>query len=255
MNIIVKYDPHGRFGNRIFQYSYAYLLAEKYGRNLYDNEGLPNFGIKPNPINQYNNPLSLRTLGSHYIDNDILENHNGDIIVDSFVQKSEYYINYRDKLRSLFKVKSDNIINNDCLVVHVRDTDYVTLGHSLGYESYKRIIENFGFDKNIIVTDNSTGDIVQKLLSDGCTLCDEEYIVEKFSVTCDNRQIQDFATLLYSENIAISQSSFSWWPAFLGYHKKIIFPYSHNKGLWSINPTKDSIDLYFDLGQSEKIIL
>ena len=254
MNIIVKYDPYARLGNRIFQYSYAYLLAEKLKRKLYDNEGIPNLGINPNHINQCNNPLSLRAMGNHYVNNDIIKSHSGDIIVDSFLQKSEYYENYRDKLRSVFQIKLDDFINEDSLVVHVRDTDYVSLGHSLGYEFYKKMIDASGFTKVILVTDNSKGNTVQQLLNDGCVLCGNEYQTT-FSTVCDSRGMKDFKILLYSANIAISQSTFSWWPAFLGYHKKIIFPYSNNGGMWPVNPSKDSIDLYFDLGQSEKFIL
>jgi hypothetical protein len=71
-----------------------------------------------------------------------------------------------------------------------------------------------------------------------------EGYVDKFNVVSDSRAMKDFYTLLNSENIAISQSSFSWWAAFLGEHKKIIFPIT-NEGMWKKNPDQDDIDLYF----------
>jgi len=70
----------------------------------------------------------------------------------------------------------------------------------------------------------------------------------EFNVSGDRSAIADFKTLLYSENIALSQSSFSWWAAFLGYHKKIIFPYTttNDKAMWPLNPQKDDANLFFD---------
>ena len=64
--------------------------------------------------------------------------------------------------------------------------------------------------------------------------------------------MDDMKTLLYSENLAISQSSFAWWPAFLGTHKKIIFPYSLTLDTqsWPLAPKHDDIDLYFDFNNT-----
>jgi hypothetical protein len=64
--------------------------------------------------------------------------------------------------------------------------------------------------------------------------------------------MDDMKTLLYSENLAISQSSFAWWPAFLGTHKKIIFPYSLTLDTqsWPLDPKHDDIDLYFDFNNT-----
>jgi hypothetical protein len=254
MNIIIQYDPYARLGNRIFQYAYGYLLSKKYNRDLYDNEGLPNLGIEPTPINQYDNPLYIRTFGSHYVDDNLLKKHKGDIIINSFLQKSSYYIDSIDTLRDVFGIHPREVINKDQLVVHVRETDYNQLGEFLGYDFYKKMIDYSGFDSVKIVTDNSKCETVNRLIDDGCELVSDGY-VDSFSVHCDSRALGDFKTLLYSENIALSQSSFSWWPSFLGYHKRIIFPYSTQLGMWPITPKKDNIDLYFDLGHSEKFIL
>ena len=75
-------------------------------------------------------------------------------------------------------------------------------------------------------------------------------------VHSDSRAMDDFKTLMYSENIAISQSSFSWWAAFLGNHKKIIFPFKTGLDWWSVDPGKDDIDLYFNIDKiTQKYII
>ena len=185
----------------------------------------------------------------------MLVNHEGDIIVDSWVQKSRFYIDYREELKNLFNVK-DTIVNKDKLVLHIRETDYITINAFLGYDYYKKLISDSNFKEVIIVTDNSKSETVRKLIKeDGCTLSTEG-VVDTFTVHSDSRAMDDFKTLMYSENIAISQSSFSWWAAFLGNHKKIIFPFKTGVDWWPMDPGKDDIDLYFNIDKiTQKYII
>ena len=104
------------------------------------------------------------------------------------------------------------MLSNDHLVVHIRETDYTLINGFLGYDYYKKLITNSGFTNIIIVTDNSTCDTVQRLVAEGCRL-NSEGNVNKFEHTSDARAMADFDLLVQSKNIAISQSSFSWWAA------------------------------------------
>jgi len=247
MKVIVKYDPAGRMGNRIFQYTFGYILSKLKNCSFY-HDSLPNFGISSNldGVGSLNNYINTRQYGDHHADIDMLVNHKGDVIVDSFVQKSKFYIEYREELKNLFKVK-DTTVNKNKLVLHVRETDYVTINAFLGYDYYSQLISSSGYKNVVIVTDNSKSNTVQKLINeDGCTLSTAG-VVDTFAVRSDSRAMDDFKTLMYSENIAISQSSFSWWAAFLGNHKKIIFPFKTGLDWWPVNPGKDDIDLYFNI--------
>ncbi len=256
MKVIVQYDPAGRMGNRIFQYAFGYILSKLKNCSFYHNS-LPNFRIPSNLANvgSLNNHLNTRRYGDQYADIDMLVNHEGDIIVDSWVQKSRFYIDYREELKNLFNVK-DTIVNKDKLVLHIRETDYITINAFLGYDYYKKLISDSNFKEVIIVTDNSKSETVRKLIKeDGCTLSTEG-VVDTFTVHSDSRAMDDFKTLMYSENIAISQSSFSWWAAFLGNHKKIIFPFKTGVDWWPMDPGKDDIDLYFNIDKiTQKYII
>ena len=247
MKVIVKYDPAGRMGNRIFQYTFGYILSKLKNCSFY-HDSLPNFGISSNlnDVGNLTNIINTRSYGDQYVDIDMLVNHKGDVIVDSYVQKSRFYIEYREELRNLFKIR-DTTINKNKLVLHVRETDYVTINAFLGYDFYKKLISDSDFKEFIIVTDNSKSETVQKLIKeDGCTLSTEG-VVDTFAVHSDSRAMDDFKTLMYSENIAISQSSFSWWAAFLGNHNHIIFPFKEDIKWWPVNPDIDDIDLYFNV--------
>ena len=190
--------------------------------------------------------LEPESIGEQYFDFSVLENFDGDVIIDSWVQKSQYYTDHRAFLRDVFGIRDLEPINKDALVLHVRGTDYNQLGHFLGYQFYKNLIQYSEFTKIKIVTDDPECETVIKLVQEGCELVTSG--VSEFSVSGDRSALDDFKTLLYSENIAISQSSFSWWAAFLGYHKKIIFPYTTTSGkaMWPLAPQRDDADLFFD---------
>lgn len=256
MRVIVRYDPAGRMGNRMFQYTFGYILSKLKNCSFY-HDSLPNFKISSNleGVGNLNNHINTRIYGDQYADIDMLVNHEGDVVVDSFVQKSRFYIDYREELKSLFKVK-DTIVNKNKLVLHIRETDYVTINAFLGYDYYKKLINDSNFKDVLIVTDNPKSNTVQKLIKeDGCTLSTDG-IVNTFMVHSDSRAMDDFKTLMYSENIAISQSSFSWWAAFLGNHKKIIFPFKTGLDWWPVDPGKDDIDLFFNIDKiTQKYII
>jgi len=242
MSVFIKYDDWGRMGNRMFQLAFGYILAEQKNVKLY-HSGLPNFNIHPSiqeakPIN----PIYTKSYGDNYVNMDELLGIDRDIVIDSFVQKSFYYTPYKQKIKKFFNIIPNNI-NKDKLIMHVRETDYKLINQFLGYEVYKKILEVSGFKTATIVTDNSECDTVKKLINDGCIL-NSEGIVKTFNPISDARSMNDFDTLLQSDNIALSQSSFSWWAAFLGEHNQIIMPGVNGAGQWKVNPGKDDANLW-----------
>ena len=252
MSVYVKFDPWGRMGNRMFQYAFGFLLAQKKKTEFYSPE-LPNFNKINTTKTLPNDYIKTSQYGNNYVDNNELLNTTKDIVIDSFVQKASYYTPHVTELRNLFNIK-ENLLEENHLALHIRETDYKDLNCFLGYEFYKKIINKTGFTNIIIVTDNSNCETVQKLIAEGCKL-HTEGCVDKFEHFSNNRSMQDFYFLLNSKNIAISQSSFSWWAAFLGFHENIYFPYISQKGMWETTPEKDDIDLFYHSEKTHKLIL
>jgi hypothetical protein len=252
VSVFVQYDEWGRMGNRMFQYAFGYIISKSKNCNLYA-LGLPNFGIKNNASPVYPvNPIYTASYGNNYVDLDELLKTERDIVINSYVQKYSYYSPFINELKSVFKVDNEKI-NTDKLILHVRETDYVQLNTFLGYDFYKKLIDDSGFKDVVIVTDNSNCDAVKRLLKDGCTINTEGY-VGTFNSLSDDRGMKDFNTLLKSANIAISQSSFSWWAAFLGNHDKVYMPYTTKKGMWKLTPEKDDINLYIEHPKTIKYV-
>lgn len=254
VSVFIKFDPWGRMGNRMFQYAFGYLLAKQRNVPLYT-EGLPNFNIPSTPFSTIEPPyIETIRYGNNYVNYQELLKYDKNIIINSFVQKASYYKDFRNELRTAFNINTKQTINPNKLVLHIRETDYKDIGCFLGYENYKKLINRTGFNEVIIVTDNSNCDTVQMLLKDGYTLNTEGY-VNIFDPVSDDRAMNDFYTLLYSENIAISQSSFSWWAAFLGFHKNVYLPYTTQVGIWKEQPKKDDIDLFYFSEETHKLVL
>lgn len=255
--IFIDYDPWSRMGNRMFQFALGYILTWlKCGYYVHD--GLPNFSIPPFKSDIFDSlreqSIHTRHYGDHYVDFNFLVDTERPITINSYVQKASYYVTYKDILCNAFNIKPVDAINQNKLVLHVRETDYTQVNAFLGYSVYKQIIDEAGFSDVIIVTDNSECDTVKRLIADGCTL-NTQGTVNTFSVLSDDRSMYDFYTLLNSENIAISQSSYSWWAAFLGSHKNVFFPFVQANGMWKINPGEDDIDLFFESPANKKIII
>jgi hypothetical protein len=253
VSVYVQFDPWGRMGNRMFQYTFGYILAQQKQCSLFS-EGLPNFNIQNNFKTLPENSIRTSSYGKNYVDIEELLKTDKDVIIDSFVQKASYYTPHQETLREVFNIQENKLDTNNQLVVHIRETDYKDINCFLGYEFYKHLIEQSGFTDVVIVTDNSNCETVQKLVAEGCKLHTEGY-VNRFEHISDDRGMSDFNFLLYSNNIAISQSSFSWWSAFLGIHNKIFFPFPDKKGMWKTVPDTDDIDLFFNFDKSYKVIL
>ena len=255
MSVRVEFDPWGRTGNRLFQYVFGKILATNKSVDLFC-DAIPNFNINEHLCESFRHDITTKSHGNNSVDIEQLNEFKGNILVNSFLQKAYYYIPYRKQIKQWLNVNENTTpINSDSLVIHIRETDYKDIGVFLGYDYYRALIDSTGFTNIIIVTDNSNCETVQQLLNDGCTLSTAGY-VDVFSTTLDDRGKQDFNTLLNSAHIVLSQSSFSWWAAFLGDHETIIFPYTtQGKSMWPLNPGKDDVDLYFNFGVSSKFIL
>lgn len=246
--VIVKYDDWARMGNRMFTYALGRIIAERKGWELIA-DPLPNF---PNTFNhkrlsdilELEIPLSIRnTCGNNKLNYETIDNHKGDIIVDSFGQQSKHYINYRDEIREWFKIENNIKVDHDELVIHIRETDYKIIGAYLGEKFYLDMIKKLNFKKNTIVTDNCKSDLNEKLLNIGCTVFSTTPI-SQFKIFNDDPIMNDFKYIMNANNILLSPSSFSWWATFLGTPQKVYFPVTKDKGMWKAFPGLDDPDLF-----------
>jgi len=209
------------FGNQLFQYSFARLLAEENNCELtYSGFGrvcfasLIDYGFinEPEQIVKY-------SPDKHYIVKTI--DYDGDIVFD-YIENYLTYKNHLDKIRSWFP-KVDKT-NTDDLVVHVRRGDNGSNINTL-FDWYKNVInsQKIQFDKMFLVTDTP---------DDSCILKFKEYYnAEVYSKKDVNFKIwpssteekierykydiSDFNFIRSFDKILFSNSTFSWWASVL----------------------------------------
>lgn len=206
----------GRLGNHLFQIATSYTLAYENDDNLIIDS-------------KYKKTINC-SLDS-YMDNILRAINIGDVIVDYVYKEKHFYydvIEYkknimllgyfqsekylnRDLILNLFKIdeKSKSIIDDlqipkDAISIHVRRGDYVDKQdrHPLcSVDYYNKAIDYFGKNKEYII------------LSDDPEWCKNNF--KKYRVIENQKDYIDLYIMSTCENNIISNSSFSWWGAWL----------------------------------------
>ena len=241
---MVNVELIGGLGNNMFQYAIGKIIAntKEYNLNISNihllSKYFPNISNVINKKCVLTNQLNVgygSTTG--YIQNcdiDAILEHDGLINLRGFFQKHQFYTKFVDMLRSEFEYNSTNFSKSEPgdLVVHVRLGDYVSLNHFLQPHIYLNIIQSIDYDRCVIVTDEIENPYLKEFLKlDNCI------------IQHSNNIMQDFHTLKSAKNLILSQSTFSWWAALLGYQQQVFVPLHENGYPWKLTPIGDDIDL------------
>lgn len=235
MSKVVAYNiPGTGLGNRMFINALAYIISLKTGRELVTSpiEYFNNTKININ-VDTLIDPIYTRQYGDQYVNLNEIFNHKGDVVVNSFAQRQEYYTDYRDELRSFFYEATNQGSQHNDTVLYIRNGDYRDIGVYLGLENYYNILDSIDHSNLTIVAEHIDRDI--------------ESIMQKYNANIFSKSIfEDFLYIKNATNIIMSQSTFSWWAAFLGDAKKIYIPLSIkgvSRGWWYVSPGDDEVDL------------
>ncbi len=243
--IIVKFQ--GRLGNQMFQYAFGLAVAIKFKTVLLIDKSITNNSLfkyfKINSVTSTNfiNDKLVQLFKKEY--KKVFQTGNDQVIsindkidnrayYEGFFQSEQYFesikfdisqrLVIKKKYRDLFDKQYGQLFNeNKILSIHCRLGDYIEWGsEALGgknlslpasyyINSLKKIkgIENY---KVIIVTDDIEN-IKNKF----------DFIIDKIIVS--NNEIIDFQILQNSHKLIISNSSFSWWGAYLNNKSATIY--------------------------------
>jgi len=263
---MIRIGLTGRQGNQMFQLAYAYLLSGENARKIL---------VKPSSHFGYGLQLfRLPLLGSAFTEKIFLLVHrllaliypwrsqiidtsclnpvvmkrpSGNINVEGFFQDGNFYIPFRQRLQSFFKVRKEveqgfrsqysDLLNGRVLVMSVRLGNYKV--------AYFEEIKNHGLlpaDWYLRALEKADVSSYDKLvvLSDEIEEVKREFALDKYDpVYIHEGPETDFMFLLNGNGLIISNSSFSWWGAFLnakqglkvyapmnwvGYHAGVEYP-------------------------------
>jgi hypothetical protein len=219
--IEVRY--RGRMGNNMFQYCLGRILAEELGFALQADpiSGFPNTEEKIEGLS-IQDPVQI--LMGQKIEWDEIRSDRSHrrIVLEGFFQQYEYYRTWRHKIRQWLAfhpaVRMPDL--RPGIVVPVRRADYVRRGWALPYSYYDEALESLsprGGDVWIVTDDR------------------DDPFLRRFSnwkpKFFDGTALETMLFMSRSLQLVMSQSSFSWWPTFLGDVERTICPLPQF-GLW-----------------------
>lgn len=244
----------GRLGNQLFQYAFAYAESKRYGTSFYLDKSIEKF-ILPKyfevkndrlaiidnglfSINGYKNAFSIHAKRAFYkflnrllfsgrrtiILNNTSTAENfkdlkNNVFYEGYFQSETYFENVKDEIRSLFRIRQPHIAAFEQLknnydngkkkaVVHIRRGDYVDLNITLPIEYYKKVIGMINND-----------DIQFIFISDDPAFIESEFSGMPNKYISVNTEIVDLQFLINADICVLSNSSFSWWGAWLNNNK------------------------------------
>jgi len=229
--ITLNYNGGG-FGNHMFQYCFARLLAEVNNIPLtttFDHQHV----VETTPLHNYE---SIASTESVVIDDNVYHSYriqNGSTVpqldrnknytVSGYFQDAILYNNYYETVKRFF-ILPPVPINADDTLVTIRLGDFIHSAYNseiIHYNWYKEAISQMPGRKTFLVCGYRNRELpstveqedryLKNLITDGDTV-----------VRNDDDLKSDFNLRLSYENIICSNSTFSWWGAFLGNAKNVI---------------------------------
>lgn len=244
---------YGRLGNQMFQIAATigisknnyldYIFPHWYCN--YTNKDYTVFFKNKLPIGKITTQKTIRENFFHYTDIKVIDKkENTDLF--GYFQSEKYFVNYRNLILQYFTPTDDlykkiydqygMILENTCSI-HIRRGDYLNLQHIhpvLTKEYYiKAIDELYGNEKK---------NIKFIFFSDDILWCKQNFDFGNSIFIDSNDEIFDIFLMSKCENNIISNSSFSWWGAWLNqrYDKKVVAP----KKWFGNNVKNNTRDLY-----------
>jgi hypothetical protein len=237
----VKYI--GGLGNRLFQYCLGRIIAETLG-----------FKLKAAPIPGFSSTVrtvegkdfsdgAVQELGGNQIDLPaVLENRTPrKVLVHGYFQRYEYYQPFKDAIRKQWLIpdlQPPAQRPGHEIVLNIRRGDYIQMGWATPFGFFEELLNSTRCDRVFIVTDVPEDPFFHRF---------KKYQPVLFHKT----PLEDFAMLLSFKKIVISQSTFSWWAAFLSEAGEIVVPQSDNS-LWSGNIKHLDVDMRINLDVTDE---
>lgn len=226
----------GGLGNQMFQYSYGRYLSIKYNTKLYLDirfySGFQGNVVRTFLLDKFKNTeidTNLNMIQNNHPIYAIIDDFNYkelpqpvdcNYYMDGYWQSERYFIESEDIIRNDFtpvNVQNVPLLDTNTVSMHIRRTDYVT---SNGYhpvqtiDYYKNAIDLIGDYDNLFV------------FSDDIKWCKDNLNFKNMIFMEGFSEIDDMIIMSMCKDNIISNSTFSWWGAWLNKNtnKKVIAP-------------------------------
>ena len=220
----------GRLGNKMFQYCLGRILATEFGWSLRA-AALDGFARTGDAVHgaRYSGPPVEVTDDGFDLPSLLSDRQPRKIRLRGYFQKHAVYRPYQSIIREWLDLGCTGTepAPGDAVVVNVRRTDYVELGWALPFAYYEEAIRKSKARRVIIVTDAPGDPFFRSFAS----------FKPRFF---RGSPIAQFAFMTSARALVMSQSTFSWWPTFLGNMENVFCPIPV-RGIWA--PDSTAVDL------------
>lgn len=213
---MISCELMGGLGNELFQIASAYSLSLKHKVDFYIPEwknskyfNIPNFKKSMPEIFQHNQKQF------HYYNRP----YQCGTLYKGYYQSSKFFEGFDSEIKSLFELKNEykyEELNNSCSI-HVRRGDYLQL------EQFHPVQTMKYFDEAIHRIKKEVRKVNFIVFSDDIKWCKENFHYSNLSFS-EGEMIEDFAKMISCTHHIISNSSFSWWTAYLSQKGLVIAP-------------------------------
>ena len=220
---MVEVRYKARLGNNLFQYCLGRIIAERLGFALAASplEGFPHTA---QIVDGARHSAPEQVLSGQRIDIDAILNDRRPrrIILDGWFQRYEYYRPFRDQIRHWLRFDPAIAAPPKApdVVLHVRRMDYVQLGWALPFAFYDDALRQL----------RPVGDVW--ILTDDV----HDPFFRRFAEWRPNfargTALEGLRLMTAARRMVMSQSTFSWWPTFLGDPDTVVCP-EPSFGAWS----------------------
>lgn len=246
---MVSVKLEGRLGNQLFQYAFIYSTAKRLRTKFYLDKSTDYllldkyFTVESDFLGFFDSHIfsikGFKLFFSHYLRWGFyyvlrrtlvskqllfrnsespfanLEKVKNNCMYVGHFQSEEYFSDYRRDIKQLFIIKPDHQLRFENIfrslpkaekyvTVHLRRGDYLQLNWSLNLSYYHNTIKQIHHEENYYIFISDDIDFVKNEFT---------YLNNKF--VSDNDEIIDLQFLIHADICVLSNSSFSWWGAWL----------------------------------------
>jgi hypothetical protein len=224
---MVEVRYQAQLGNNLFQYCFGRILAEGLGFQLAAG-AIPGFPNTQDVVAGERHDAPEQVLSGHDVGlaGVLADRRPRRIVLDGWFQRYDYYRPHRERIRRWLAFDAAVPAPHPApdTVVHVRRGDYVTLGWALPFSFYEQALARL----------SPRGSV--------CILTDDprDPFFEQFArwqpVFPAGNALAHLRLMSAARRIVMSQSTYSWWPTFLGAPDQVVCP-APAFGPWS--PDRD----------------
>lgn len=229
----------GRLGNQLFQYAFAIATSKKLDTHYFINEDCAEdivkkyFDLHELTSTKIQNKLLLSLFAYKAFDvvyqtstdevDAVLKKIDNRKFYEGYFQSTKYFEPYENlikknftikkRYKKAFKEKYGYLNDQKYIAIHCRLGDYLTWKHdALNLEN--SVMDEVYYSKALSLIEDSNQLPIVVVTDDPQNLGSVYPSLSKYQVVSDS-EIVDFQVLLNASKIVVTNSSFSWWAAYL----------------------------------------